>query len=247
MKRYCFILLLISCSVVSFAKNKERITEQGSSLFYRSWRYPVMNEGKEEQQDTLSVDTLTIESPLGKDTLAADSMPTLSSNATPIAQSNGTTHNSPTDSSTFDNSNNDNKIASSTENQTSENNENEKTSLVERPDINTCIVYFIFDQDNFITDYTSEFDTIMSFIDYHKGKNFDVIGHTDERGTVAYNQKLSERRSLKVYNVLLRRGVDAKRLRMIGRSELELAIPHTKNEKEHQLNRRVEIKVRKEE
>ena len=209
MKHILSLLILLSLSAQVFAKEKQRVTEQGSSLFYRSWRYPVVSDGKETEveKDTLPSDTLPAISEK-TDTHLVDSLPALPDSMNVALPNDG--------------------------------------PRVELPDINTCIVYFIFDQDNFITDYSAEFDTIMQFIDYHKGKNFDVIGHTDERGTVAYNQKLSERRSKKVYDVLVRRGVDPRRMKMIGRSELELAIPHAKNEREHLLNRRVEIKVRQE-
>lgn len=236
MKHILSLLILLSLSAQVFAKEKQRVTEQGSSLFYRSWRYPVVTDGKETEveKDTLPSDTLPTISEK-TDTLLVDSLPALPDSLNqqidtlvrhPQELTEGPDDNTKRDSIT---------VAPP-----------KGGPRVELPDINTCIVYFIFDQDNFITDYSAEFDTIMQFIDYHKGKNFDVIGHTDERGTVAYNQKLSERRSKKVYDVLVRRGVDPRRMKMIGRSELELAIPHAKNEREHLLNRRVEIKVRQE-
>jgi OOP family OmpA-OmpF porin len=40
----------------------------------------------------------------------------------------------------------------------------------------------------------------------------EVAGHTDSKGTDAYNQKLSERRATAVYNYLTKNGVDAGRL-----------------------------------
>lgn len=116
-----------------------------------------------------------------------------------------------------------------------------QSDKIAMPDINTCILYFIFDQDNFISEYKKELDIIMNFINYHKGADFRIIGHTDTRGSVEYNQGLSERRAQKLKNILVNRGVESKRLKTVGRSELELAIPNAKNEKEHQLNRRVVI------
>jgi outer membrane protein OmpA-like peptidoglycan-associated protein len=198
MKKILSILLLLLILPSVNGKKKERITERGSSLFYRSWRYPVV---EEEKRDTTEKDTLPV---LPVDTVPADT----------LVQDSVVVDTLPT------------------------------PPRISRPDINTCIVYFIFDQNNFITDYSAEFDTIMAFIDYHKGKDFEVIGHTDERGTVVYNQGLSERRAKRVYEVLVRRGVDPKRLTMIGRSELELVYPHAKNEYEHLMNRRVVVRVK---
>lgn len=112
---------------------------------------------------------------------------------------------------------------------------------LEFQNINVCILYFIFDQDNFIDDYKKEIEMIMNFIDYHKGANFQITGHTDTRGSIEYNQRLSERRAQKLKSILMNKGVDGKRLNTVGRSELELAIPNARNEKEHLLNRRVVI------
>ena len=67
-----------------------------------------------------------------------------------------------------------------------------------------------------------------------------VIGHTDSRGTDAYNQSLSERRARAVMDYLVSRGVPAERLRSEGRGERE---PRDTNATEagRQLNRRVEV------
>lgn len=213
MKKILSILLLLLILPSVNGKKKERITERGSSLFYRSWRYPVV---EEEKRDTMEKDTVPV---LPVDTVPADTLVQDSVVVDTLPNVLTETPKEPADTL-------------------------QTPPRVSRPDINTCIVYFIFDQNNFITDYSAEFDTIMAFIDYHKGKNFEVIGHTDERGTVVYNQGLSERRAKRVYDVLVRRGVDPKRLTMIGRSELELVYPHAKNEYEHLMNRRVVVRVK---
>jgi len=213
MKKILSILLLLLILPSVNGKKKERITERGSSLFYRSWRYPVV---EEEKRDTTEKDTVPV---LPVDTVPADTLVQDSVVVDTLPNVLTETPKEPADTLPT-------------------------PPRVSRPDINTCIVYFIFDQNNFITDYSAEFDTIMAFIDYHKGKDFEVIGHTDERGTVAYNQGLSERRAKRVYEVLVRRGVDPKRLTMIGRSELELVYPHAKNEYEHLMNRRVVVRVK---
>ncbi len=216
MRRVFSIVLLLLVVLSLSGKKKERITERGSSLFYRSWRYPVVEEEKRDTKEkntvpVLPVDTVPADT-LVQDSVVVDTLPNVLTDVPKEPEKPADTLQTP--------------------------------PRVSRPDINTCIVYFIFDQNNFITDYSAEFDTIMAFIDYHKGKDFEVIGHTDERGTVAYNQGLSERRAKRVYEVLVRRGVDPKRLTMIGRSELELVYPHAKNEYEHLMNRRVVVRVK---
>lgn len=255
-----FLLVVLPMNGKGKEHTKERITERGSSLFYRSWRYPVVAEEKRDSVqsatppanslpvvDSLSQDSI-LKAPLPQDSLLRDSLPqdSLSGDSMPPIADNGTQK---SDSPIHDLTNGDGGQIHTDENDGKDDGKNDgkddrtKKPSVERPDINTCIVYFIFDQSNFIQDYKAEFDTIMAFIDYHKGKDFEVIGHTDERGTVAYNQGLSERRAKRVYDVLVKRGVPANRMTIIGKSELEPAIPHASNEKEHQLNRRVEIVV----
>jgi len=44
----------------------------------------------------------------------------------------------------------------------------------------------------------------------------EIQGHTDNVGTVDYNQRLSENRADAVYSALIQRGVDASRLRYVG-------------------------------
>lgn len=237
-RRLLSILLLLIAVLPMSGKNKERITERGSSLFYRSWRYPVV---EEKRRDTMQVEKLPVDS-VAEDVTPQDSTPILDSiPMDTIPQDALTDLLTPAEKLAKDSIH---STAATADGDDSQHGAESDMPKVVRPDINTCIVYFIFDQSNFIRDYKAEFDTIMAFIDYHRGKDFEVIGHTDERGTVQYNQGLSERRAKKVFDVLVGRGVDPKRLTRIGRSELELAIPHAKNEREHLLNRRVVVRVK---
>ncbi|HSA59956.1 MAG TPA: OmpA family protein [bacterium] len=48
-----------------------------------------------------------------------------------------------------------------------------------------------------------------------------VVGHTDERGTDEYNQRLSERRAQSVMNWFIQNGIPASRLSAEGRGESE--------------------------
>lgn len=232
MRHLLFILLAMLVILPASGRNKERITERGSSLFYRSWRYPVVQDAEQDTTKKMSVDSVAV-----VDSLPQDTTPLLDT----IPQDALTELLTPAEKLAKDSIH---STAATADGDDSQHGAESDMPKVARPDINTCIVYFVFDQSNFIRDYKAEFDTIMAFIDYHRGKDFEVIGHTDERGTVQYNQGLSERRAKKVFDVLVGRGVDPKRLTRIGRSELELAIPHAKNEREHLLNRRVVVRVK---
>ena len=71
--------------------------------------------------------------------------------------------------------------------------------------------------------------------------SFLLVGHTDKRGTTAYNQVLSERRAQSVMMELVRRFPSLKnRLETEGRGETEL-LYEGDNVTDHMLNRRVKV------
>ncbi len=70
-----------------------------------------------------------------------------------------------------------------------------------------------------------------------------VIGHTDNTGSAAYNQGLSERRASSVAQVLLSQGVSASRIQTIGRGLTQPVASNATPEGRRQ-NRRVEIFIR---
>jgi outer membrane protein OmpA-like peptidoglycan-associated protein len=69
-----------------------------------------------------------------------------------------------------------------------------------------------------------------------------IVGHTDAVGTSEYNQALSQRRATAAANYLASQGVNAARLRAVGRGETE---PLATNDTEagRQANRRVQIAI----
>ena len=67
-----------------------------------------------------------------------------------------------------------------------------------------------------------------------------VDGHTDSRGSDAYNQQLSERRAAAVRKFFIDEGIDAKRLESRGFGESQPAAPNDTPEN-MRLNRRVEF------
>ncbi len=70
-----------------------------------------------------------------------------------------------------------------------------------------------------------------------------IVGHTDDTGSVAYNNALSFRRAEVVARFLIERGVDPRRLRIVGLGESEPLRPND-TELHRQWNRRVEIYIR---
>ncbi|MBS9778141.1 MAG: OmpA family protein [Gammaproteobacteria bacterium] len=69
-----------------------------------------------------------------------------------------------------------------------------------------------------------------------------VVGHTDSRGSVAYNQGLSERRAATVRNYLVQLGVPANMISAYGEGEMSPVATNDTAEGRQQ-NRRVNITV----
>ena len=75
------------------------------------------------------------------------------------------------------------------------------------------------------------------------GEIAEIIGHTDKRGSAAYNLQLSQRRALSVVNSIKRRYPQLSgRLRASGRGLTQLLYPGN-SEEDHRLNRRVEVSI----
>ncbi len=86
-------------------------------------------------------------------------------------------------------------------------------------------------------------DKLASFLAEYPDKTVLVEGHTDNVGSDAYNQDLSERRAISVKNALMQAGVDGSRIDTIGLGETH---PITDNSTSagRLKNRRVEIVIR---
>lgn len=69
-------------------------------------------------------------------------------------------------------------------------------------------------------------------------RRFTVVGHTDAKGSDAYNMSLSERRAAAVRAYLVEHGIAADRLTSEGKGESQLLNPRNPNSG---VNRRVEI------
>ncbi|MBN1349281.1 OmpA family protein [candidate division KSB1 bacterium] len=71
---------------------------------------------------------------------------------------------------------------------------------------------------------------------------FEVSGHTDDLGTEAYNQQLSEKRARSVRDFFISRGIPSENISHSGFGENHPMVPNT-SMLNRSLNRRVEIKI----
>ncbi len=69
-----------------------------------------------------------------------------------------------------------------------------------------------------------------------------VVGHTDSRGSVAYNQRLSERRAASVRNYLVQMGIPASMITAFGEGEMN-PVASNATKAGRQQNRRVNITI----
>ncbi|PHQ99606.1 MAG: hypothetical protein COB39_02940 [Marinosulfonomonas sp.] len=103
----------------------------------------------------------------------------------------------------------------------------------------------LFDTDSALvrSDLRSDLRALANNLRDYPDTTVDVVGHTDNTGTAAYNQNLSSRRASAVANVLMDAGVRPSRVRSFGRGEDEPIASNQTASGRHQ-NRRVEIVIR---
>jgi photosystem I P700 chlorophyll a apoprotein A2 len=111
-------------------------------------------------------------------------------------------------------------------------------------------VLFDFDKSDLRAEAEATLRKVAEVIRSNPGR-VTVEGHTDNTGTDAYNQKLSEGRAASVSGWLVRKGgVEAARVTARGLGETRPVAPNTKPDGSddpagRQRNRRVEIAIRK--
>ena len=103
-------------------------------------------------------------------------------------------------------------------------------------------VLFDFDKSTIKPEAGAILDRLVAFMNENKDKKVNLSGHTDNIGTDAYNQKLSERRANSVRAYIVKKGVDASRVSAQGFGETK-PIADNKTKEGRAKNRRVEIKV----
>ncbi|MDR0828785.1 MAG: OmpA family protein, partial [Prevotellaceae bacterium] len=103
-------------------------------------------------------------------------------------------------------------------------------------------IYFVFDKKDLIATSNVALDSMANFMKENPGIKFKVEGHTDRRGSAAYNARLSNERAQEVVKALVARGIDESRLTFEG---MGASVPLCTDETEecHGMNRRVEFRI----
>lgn len=90
--------------------------------------------------------------------------------------------------------------------------------------------------------FYSALDNVAATFQKYPESYVDVIGHTDSRGSDAYNQQLSEQRAQSVAGYLGNRGVNRARLAAFGQGESQPVASNATTEGQA-ANRRVELRI----
>jgi outer membrane protein OmpA-like peptidoglycan-associated protein len=104
-------------------------------------------------------------------------------------------------------------------------------------------VLFATDSATLRPDLTSDISAVGANLVRYPDSRIEVIGHTDNTGTAAYNQDLSQRRASSVAGILAQSGVASSRLAIIGAGE-DRPIASNLTPEGRAQNRRVEIIIR---
>lgn len=100
----------------------------------------------------------------------------------------------------------------------------------------------LFDFDKSKLKDTTALDGIISELDKMELDAITVVAHTDSVGTIAYNQKLSERRAESVKSYMVSNGIDGEKIVTEGKGELE-PVADNKTKEGRRLNRRATVTI----
>jgi outer membrane protein OmpA-like peptidoglycan-associated protein len=103
-------------------------------------------------------------------------------------------------------------------------------------------ITFAVDSADVRADYRDELASVAGNLQSYPNSSVQVIGHTDDTGSAAYNQGLSERRAVAVADLLTADGVPAWRLQSSGRG-LSQPVASNATPEGRAANRRVEIVI----
>jgi outer membrane protein OmpA-like peptidoglycan-associated protein/tetratricopeptide (TPR) repeat protein len=103
-------------------------------------------------------------------------------------------------------------------------------------------IFFDFDKASLRPESTAELERLIALLNEVSSMKIEISGHTDNKGSDDYNQKLSQSRAKAVVDYLIAHGIDNKRLEFKGFGESQ-PIVENETEEGRQLNRRTEFKI----
>ena len=112
------------------------------------------------------------------------------------------------------------------------------------------LILFAYDNNYFPMSAKRGFELVSEAFHSYADLKFDITGFADSEGSVEYNNRLSLRRAKIIANYFAKEGLSQDRFSIESKGESEPIVPNynldgTDNTENMQLNRRVEIIVRK--
>jgi outer membrane protein OmpA-like peptidoglycan-associated protein len=107
----------------------------------------------------------------------------------------------------------------------------------------TSNVTFAFGKSDLTPEAQSALDPIAKVLTSYPDSTISVTGHTDDVGSDADNQRLSEARANSVANFMAQRGVNRLRISQQGMGESSPKVPNT-SDANRAINRRVELAIK---
>ena len=138
-------------------------------------------------------------------------------------------------------------IAAQMDKQAKELEQNIKGAKVERVGEGIQVTFesgllYDFDSDVVRPEARANLRELANSLDKYPGSDLLIVGHTDQIGSAAYNQGLSERRAASAANYLVAQDVARKRIATRGMGETEPLAPND-TEAGRAKNRRVEVAI----
>jgi len=110
-------------------------------------------------------------------------------------------------------------------------------------------LYFNFNDASIRANARKDLDHLIATLNQHPDMEIEIASYTDAVGSRDYNLGISQKRAEKVVEYLISKGIDSNRLLPIGYGESGIRNHCTNgvkcSDREHQFNRRIEIKVTK--
>ena len=125
----------------------------------------------------------------------------------------------------------------------------EQVIMLNKIEVNQVVIlkniFFDVNKTTLKPESTTEIENIYKLMTENPNIEIEISGHTDNVGTSAYNQKLSQGRALSVANALKEKSIDSTRIKSVGYGFDKPIAPNT-TETGRAQNRRTEIKIIKE-
>ena len=118
-----------------------------------------------------------------------------------------------------------------------------KDSTIEQGDVFTLNeVYFETGKSELLQQSFYELSQLITLLKKHPSIRIEIRGHTDNQGTIDFNQRLSEQRAKAVADYLMTNGIDSSRLIWNGYGKSQ-PVDDNNTPEGRQHNRRVEYKI----